>query len=118
MQNMQMSPCIHSITAGSPIGLPDPLGQLYCNKRCTMASGHTGLIQPYSARYKKVCSERQQFHSKIINKNNKNPRIFFSIIYHLLNNKPYNWLDQPSVTMCEDFRLLHVSKIPFGLCLI
>jgi len=37
------SPSTHS----NQLRIPDPLGQLYCSKCCTVAIENTGLIKPY-----------------------------------------------------------------------
>ncbi len=63
---------------------------------------HEILLSNISEYTKTVCSERQIFYSKMINENSNNPRKLFSTIDCLLNNKPANCLDQPSLIMCED----------------
>ncbi len=47
----------------------------------------------------------------MINENSNNPRKLFSTIDCLLNNKPANCLDQPSLIMCEDFVIFFNNKI-------
>ncbi len=69
------------------------------------------LLSNISEYTKTVCSERQIFYSKMINENSNNPRKLFSTIDCLLNNKPANCLDQPSLIMCEDFVIFFNNKI-------